>query len=467
MFDFTGSYIDQYQLTMAQVYFLRGQRTHSAVFDYFFRKLPFNSGYAIFAGLADLLEVLENFHFDPIDIHFLQHKGLHPQFIHYLKNFRFNGNIYAFNEGDLIFPTCPIVSVEANIIEAQLIETLLLNILNFQTLIATKASRLRQITGDYTLVDYGLRRAQGPGGYYASRAAFIGGFDATSNVRAGRDYDIPISGTMAHSFIQSYDNEAQAFRDFSEIWPENCTLLVDTYNTIESGVPNAIKIGKEMELRGYHLQAIRLDSGNLADLAKKSRQMLDDAGLHYVKIIASDQLNEGKILSLKRENAPIDVFGVGTDLIVGLPDAALDGVYKLAFTCGKPCLKLSETVHKITLPYKKQAHRVLADEHHFLGADVITLAGETKLNEMYHPFENKEAIPIKNYKKESLLHQVMEHGHRLYSANNLKQLSQYSKMRLTKLPEEFKRTDNPEPYQIGLSNQLKTKRDQLIKQYRR
>ncbi|MCW8444409.1 nicotinate phosphoribosyltransferase [Fluoribacter gormanii] len=461
MFDFTGSYTDLYQLTMAQVYFLKGHKNNTAIFDYFFRKLPFDSGYAIFAGLADLLEILENYHFSEQDIDFLRNKGMHPKFLEYLKSFRFNGTVYASSEGDLVFPTCPVVTIEANMIEAQLIETILLNLLNFQTLIATKASRIRHVAGDCTLVDFGLRRAQGPGGYYASRAAIVGGFDATSNVCAGRDYDIPISGTMAHSFIQSYDNELTAFRDFAEIWPDNCTLLVDTYSTLESGVPNAIRIGKEMEQRGHRLQAIRLDSGDLGELAKKSRQMLDDAGLHYVKIVASNQLDEIRIQMLRDQKAPIDIFGVGTNLVIGAPDAALDGVYKLAFAEGKPRLKLSESTSKITLPYKKQVFRLL-QQNTFLGADVIGLMDEKNLDGVYSPFASEKLLSITPDQQEPLLQKVMENGKQLIPSKTLNEIAEFSRMRLSQLPDEYKRLDKPNIYQVGLSNQLKTKRNALI-----
>lgn len=466
MFDFTGSYTDQYQLTMAQVYFLKGRENSTAIFDYFFRKLPFGSGYAIFAGLTDLLNILENYHFNEQDIHFLKSTGMHPKFLDYLKNFRFRGTVYASYEGDLVFPTCPVVSIEANIIEAQLIETILLNLLNFQTLIATKASRIRQVAGQCKLIDFGLRRAQGPGGYYASRAAIIGGFDSTSNVCVGRDYNIPISGTMAHSYIQSYDTELSAFRDFAEIWPDNCSLLVDTYSTLESGVPNAIRIGKEMEQRGHRLQGIRLDSGDLGDLAKKSRQMLDEAGLHYVKIIASNQLDEKRIKELRDQNAPIDAFGVGTNLVIGAPDAALDGVYKLAFMDEKPRIKLSETIGKITLPYKKQVYRLLNDDT-FLGGDVVALRNETDFRSIHSPFERGKLFAFKHYKQEPLLHKVMEKGKCTFSLQTLQQIAQYSKKRLQKLPEEFKRFEKPSIYQVGLSNQLHEKRNQLIKEYQK
>lgn len=462
MINFTGTYTDQYQLAMAQVYYLEGKKEHIGIFDYFFRKLPFAGGYALFAGLEDLLAILENLRFDKQDIDFLHKQGMHPEFLNYLENFQFKGTIYASYEGEVIFPTCPVLSVEAAIIEAQIIETLLLNILNFQTLIATKASRIRQIAKKNMLTEFGLRRAQGAGGYHASRAAIIGGFDATSNVRAGRDYEIPISGTMAHSFIQSYDDELAAFRDFAKVWPDNCVLLVDTYNTLASGVPNAIKVAKEMEARGFRLNGIRLDSGDLAYLSKKSRQMLDDSGLDYVKIIASNQLDEYVIKSLLEQDAPIDVFGVGTNLIVGLPTAALDGVYKLAFIDNKPCIKLSENLTKITLPYKKQVYRILNNHGDFWGADVITLADEKDAQIMHHPFEDLKSLCIKESKKEPLLHKVMENGKRLFKPKTLKEITLYGQQRLEKLPEEYKRFDNPHTYKIGLSDKLRDERNRLI-----
>jgi len=467
MFNYTGTYTDLYQLKMAQVYFLKGKKDHGAVFDYFFRKLPFAGGYAVFAGLEDLLEVLQNIHFDDLDIAFLQTQGFHSSFLDYLKNFRFKGTVYAPEEGEIVFPAAPVVTIEAGIIEAQIIETILLNILNFQTLIATKASRIRQVAGHRKLVDFGLRRAQGPGGYYASRAAIIGGFDATSNVRAGRDYAIPIVGTMAHSFIQSYEDELSAFRDFAEINPDDCILLVDTYNTLKSGVPNAIKIGKEMKACGQQLKGIRLDSGDLGYLSKKARQMLNEAELNEVNITASNQLDEDVIKTLLEEGAPIDALGVGTNLVIGRPDAALDGVFKLAFAHHKPRIKLSETVTKTTLPYKKQVHRVLDQSGAFWGADVIALEEENTVGTMYHPFESLNSLSLKNYKEEPLLHKVMEQGIRLSVPKSLQEIAQYSKQRLDRLPAEYKCLSNPRIYKVGLSSKLKMQRDQLIEEHER
>lgn len=466
MFDYTASYTDQYQLTMSQVYFLKGQKDHKAVFDYYFRSLPFNTGYAVFAGLEDILTILESLRFDQLDLDFLKEKGFHPGFIQNLKTFRFKGTIYSSREGDMIFPVQPVLQVEGNIIEAQIIETLLLNILNFQTLIATKASRMRQAAGNSSLIDFGLRRAQGPGGYYASRAAFIGGFEATSNIRAGRDYDIPLSGTMAHSYIESYDDELTAFSHFAEVFPDNCILLVDTYDTLKSGLPNAIRVAKQMEKNGSRLDGIRLDSGDLAYLTKISRKMLDDAGLEYVKIAVSNQLDEYIIKSLVEQHAPIDVFGVGTNLVTGHPDAALDGVYKLAFSNGKPRIKVSENVSKTTLPHRKQVYRILDNEGQFIGADAVTLADEQDVEIMYHPIFNYKSLSVRKNNKEPLLQKVMENGVRFYQTRSLSEIAQYSRERLKKIPEEYKRFNYPHIYKIGLSDRLKKERDRLIEEYK-
>jgi len=467
MIDYTPTYTDQYQLTMAQVYFNKGMKDETAIFDYFFRKLPFDSGYAIFAGLEDLLDILNDFHFSEEDIQFLKKQDFDDEFIDYLESFEFSGNIYAAKEGDLVFPNRPIISVEAPLPEAQILETMVLNTLNYQTLIATKASRMRLAAGEKKLVDFGLRRAPGAGGYSASRAAVIGGFDATSNVRSGRDYNIPISGTMAHSFIQRYDDELTAFRDFAEVRADDCVLLVDTYDTLKSGVPNAITVGKEMKERGKKMKGIRLDSGDLAWLAKQSRKMLDDAGLDYVKIAASNQLDEHVIKSLLHHGAPIDLFGVGTSLVTGRPDAALDGVYKLAYANDGPRLKLSENVEKINLPGKKQVFR-LSTNGEFYGGDVVAFKDEDKsdIQTMHHPSDPMKSMEIENYAKEPLLNTVVEAGTRTVKKRDVHEIAEYSRRRLSNLPDEFKRFENPHIYKIGLSKSLKNERDQLVNKYK-
>lgn len=466
MNNFSATYTDQYQLAMAQVYFKKGHKDHNSIFDYYFRKLPFNGGYAIFSGLEDLLEVISKLRFYEDDIQFLKAQGFEDDFLKYLKEFKFTGKIYSALEGDIVFPTRPILQVEANIIEAQIIETILLNLLNFQTLIATKASRIRLVAGDAGLLDFGLRRAQATGGYFATRAAMIGGFDGTSNVVAAKQFDIPVSGTMAHSFIQSYDDELEAFRDFAKGRPEDCVLLVDTYNTLKSGVPNAIKVANEMESRGERLLAIRLDSGDLSYFAKESRKLLDEAGLDYVKIAASNQLDEYVIKSLLEQQAPIDIFGVGTNLVTGDPDGALDGVYKLAYSNGKPRIKISESIFKVTLPHKKQVFRMKDDHGKCIGADAIGLYHEDRVEEMFHPFEPYKSMNLEKFQQEPILQKVMENGEILIDKRSLREIAEYSLTRLSELSIEYKRFNNPHIYKIGISELLREEREKLIKSYK-
>lgn len=462
----TGTYTDLYQLTMGQVYFLKGNHHHEAAFDYFFRKIPFGGGYVVFAGLGELLPVLEDLHFSKDDLAYLKEIGLHPDFINHLKSFRFRGNIYSVREGEVIFPNEPVLRVEGSVLEAQVVETVLLNLLNFQSLVATKAARMRYVAGNRVLSDFGLRRAQGLGGYHAARAAMVGGFNSTSNVMAARDFDIPAAGTMAHSFIQGYDSELDAFRDFAEKRPAHCVLLVDTYDTLRSGVPNAIRVAIEMEQRSQKLQGIRLDSGDLAYLSKQSRQMLDEAGLQDVAITASNQLDEYVIKSLLEQEAPIDVFGVGTSLVTGPPDAALDGVYKLAFADGKPRIKLSENVSKVTLPHKKQIFRLVDQDDKFLGADLISLEGQRPADTLYHPSDPEKSMNIKGRKTTPLLHAVMERGKILHELPSLKEIASWSMSRLALLPMEYKRFENPHVYKVGISSELRDLRNELRNQHK-
>lgn len=459
--DITAAYTDLYQLTMAQVYF-KTRPEGRAVFDYYFRKSPFNGGYAIFAGLENVLEILENLKFSKSDISYLAQHDFEPSFLKYLENFSFKGNVFSSREGDVVFPNRPILQVEANIIEAQIIETVLLNMLNFQTLIATKASRIRHSAPNNVLLDMGLRRAHATGGYYATRAAIIGGFNSTSNVKAAEDFNIPCAGTMAHSLIQSYGDELEAFRDFACIRPKNCVLLVDTYSTLKSGLPNAITVAKEMENRGDKLYGVRLDSGDLAYLAKKTRIILDEANLNYVKIVASNQLDEFVISSLKEQGAPIDIFGVGTNLVTGKPDASLGGVYKLSEFNGEPRIKLSENIIKISLPYKKQVYRMLDDNGMFYGADAVGIATEGQLNTMQHPFDHTKNLLLDHFTHEPLLEKVMGDGKRMIPHRSAMEVAEYSKSRLALLPIEYKRFQNPHIYKIGLSPKLKAERDKLI-----
>lgn len=452
---------------MAQVYFLTGRQDQPAVFDYFFRKLPYAGGYTVFAGLQTALDILRDLIFTPEDIDYLKGIGMDQKFADSLRDFRFRGNVYSALEGEIVFPNEPILRVEASVLEAQIVETFLLNILNFQSLIATKAARIRYVAGNKTLSDFGLRRAQGLGGYHATRASIVGGFNSTSNVKAGLDFDIPVVGTMAHSFIQGYEDELSAFRDFATNRPEQCVLLVDTYDTLKSGVPNAITIAKELESRSRRLLGIRLDSGDLAYLARMSRKMLDDAGLNYVRITASNQLDEYVIKSLIDQHAPIDVFGVGTSLVTGPPDAALDGVYKLSMLNDSPRIKLSENLKKVTLPGRKQVYRVINEAGNFQGADAVTIEGEAPPLTMHHPHEIEKSMDLNGVEQEPLLHEVMRNGTIVNESLSLKDISSYRQRRLRMVPEEYKRFYNPHIYKVGISDRLRDERNRLRHQYKK
>lgn len=463
----SGTYTDLYQLTMSQVYYLTGRHRQRAVFDYFFRKLPYQGGFVVFAGLGSVLSMLEELRFTADDLDYLRSIGLHPGFVDSLRDFRFQGKVFAAREGEVIFPNEPVLRVEGDVIEAQIIETLLLNILNFQSLIATKAARIHTVAAGRVLCDFGLRRAQGLGGYHATRGAIVGGFTGTSNVKAAKDFGIACVGTMAHAFVQGYEDELTAFREFALHRPENCVLLVDTYDTLRSGIPHAIKVAKEMEQRGEKLQGIRLDSGDLAYLSTQARRMLDDAGLVHVRITASNQLDEFVIKSLIDQQAPIDVFGVGTSLVTGPPDAALDGVYKLSVLDGKPSIKLSENVKKTTLPGAKQVFRYVGDGDMFLGADAVAFDGESAPSVMHHPYEPDKSLELGIYTHEPLLSEVMREGRVLGNQPSLAEISRYSQERLRHLPKEYKRFDNPHIYKVGISDQLLEERNRLRKQHRR
>ena len=462
--DYIGLFADHYEFTMAQGYFLDGRKECPSCFDYYFRKNPFKGGYTVFAGLYDLLEMITQFKFSNDSIDHLKKSGFNDEFLDYLKEFSFKGNIIAPMEGEIVFCNEPVVRVEGNIIETQLIESLLLNMLNFQSLIATKASRLRQSAGNRDLVDFGLRRAQGLSAIHASKAAIIGGVNTTSNVLSSFAFGISSTGTQAHSWIQSYPNEITAFRKFSKAFPHKCALLVDTNNTLKSGVPNAIIVAKEMEERGEKLYAIRLDSGDLAYLSKKARNLLDAANLSYVKIIASNQLNEHLIKSLIEQGAPIDAFGVGTNLITGQKDAALDGVYKLSMIDNKPTLKLTENFDKISLPGIKKIYRFYNGDGKFY-ADGISLEEEIKLQEICHPVHPNKCSTVSELENEELLVKVMDNGQINIEKKSVKDISDYVKQRLTLLPDEHKRFENPHLYKIGVSKKLFELRTKLIKQF--
>lgn len=460
----SGLYTDFYELTMAQGYVLTGKAEAPACFDYFFREIPFKGGFVVFAGLADLLEALENFSYDTEDIAYLKSLGFQEPFLNYLKTFRFKGRIYSVQEGEVVFPLEPILRVEGTFFETQIIETLLLNFLNFESLIATKAARMVWAAEGRTVVDFGLRRAQGLAGIQASRAALIGGVTATSNVYSSFLYSLSPSGTQAHSWIQSFPDELSAFRKFVEIYPERSTLLVDTYDTLHSGVPNAMIVAKEMEARGQRLSGVRLDSGDLAYLSKRTRAMLDREGLHYVKIVVSNQLDEHLIKSLLDQGASINVFGVGTSLLTGQDSPALDGVYKLGAYEGQPTLKVSENPGKASLPGVKKIVRY-TDPDGFFYADGVLLEDEKSVETIFHPTYPEQKSRVTHCFPEGILFKVMEGG-KLLTPLTVKDAAAYAQKRMAKLSPERKRFDNPHTYKVGISPKLMELRDKLHHRYK-
>lgn len=464
-FQISGLYTDLYQLAMGEAYFADGIHRSPAAFDYFFRKIPYGGGYVIFTGLAEILEILESLRFSEEDLEYMGNRGFGSDYIEELRNFRFRGNVYAPREGEVVFPTEPLIRIEGSMLEVQLIETVLLNVMNFQSLIATKAARIRSVAEDSILSDFGMRRAHGIGAIMASRAAVIGGFDSTSNVSAARRYGLKCEGTMAHSFIQSYGDEYTAFRKFAASHPEGSVFLVDTYNTLQSGIPNAIKVAKEMEGNGHKLRAIRLDSGDLSFFARRARKMLDDAGLHYVKIAASNQLDEYVVRSLRQQKAPIDIYGIGTNLVTGHPDGALDGVYKLVMADNKPRIKVSESIKKVTLPGKKQVYRLFNNDGTFFGVDAVAQVDEPIPSELTHPFEPHKTINIAGIQAEPLLNCAMQNGKIMRRIEAIEEIKSYAAERLSLLTPEYKRFENPHVYKIGISEMTLKLRNDLLYKY--
>lgn len=458
-------YTDLYQLTMSQAYFLNGRHEAPASFDYFFRKLPFSGGYVIFTGLDELLGMIATLRFRDSDLAYLKKLGFRDDFLAYLETFSFKGDIFGMQEGEIVFPAEPLLRVDGTLLEGQLIETLLLNILNYQSLIATKASRIRLVSGHRTLSDFGLRRAQSFGAISGSRAACIGGFDTTSNVFAASIYGLTPSGTMAHSFIECFDDELEAFRKYADAFPDSCILLIDTYDTLKSGLPNAITVAKELEAKGHKMKAIRLDSGDLAYLSKKVRQILNKHGLHYVKIVVSNQLDEDLIKSLLDQHAPIDIFGVGTSMIIGRPEGALDGVYKLVESDHLPRLKISDNVQKTTLPGKKKVFRFTDKEGNYY-ADCVGLDDEDIPQKMIHPFEKEKSLDLAGIDSHELFICHMANGNPLKSPTPVKELRERVTEHLALLPPEHKRFTYPHIYKVGITEKLSDLRNSLLSKHR-
>ncbi len=467
--DSTGLYTDFYELTMAYGYFRKGRAGETAVFDYFFRTNPFQNGFTVYAGLRDLLDMLDQFTYRAADLEYLRGLGFADDFLDYLRDFRFRGTLYSMEEGEVVFPGEPLVRVEGSLIETQLVESVLLNVLNFESLVATKAFRVRQAAGARLVSEFGLRRAQGLGAMMASRASVIGGADSTSNTMAAKLYGIRAAGTQAHSWIQSFSSELEAFMAYADVHGSKTILLVDTYDTLRSGIPNAILTAKAMEERGEQLLGVRLDSGDLAFLSKKARKMLDEAGLSYVKIVASNQLNEHVIMSLLNEqHAPIDSFGVGTELVSAKPDAALDGVYKLAAVGNAPRMKISENVEKVTLPGAKCVVRFFDDDGLFY-RDGIFLEEENLSGEMllHNPKFPEKQTDVSGLRFEHLLKPVYAEGKRLVEEKSPAEINDYLQERMALLPAEHRRFVRPHIYKVGISTKLLQLRTDLVRHVQR
>ena len=474
---------DFYELTMMQGYFQQKDANETVIFDAFYRNNPDGNGYAVCAGLQQVIEYLNNLHFTQADVDYLRSTGMFQEdFLDYLLHFRFSGDVYAIPEGTVVFPREPLVKVVAPIMEAQLIETALLNIINHQSLIATKAARVVYAAAGDGVMEFGLRRAQGPdAGIYGARAAMIAGCVATSNVLAGQMFDVPVSGTHAHSWIMSFPDELTAFRTYARLYPSACILLVDTYDTLKSGVPNAIKVFTEMRQAGIPLTfyGIRLDSGDLAYLSKKAKKMLDEAGFSDAVISASNDLDEYLIDSLKMQGAAINSWGVGTNLITSKDCPSFGGVYKLAAVKDKatgnfiPKIKLSENAEKITNPGNKTIYRIYDKETGKITADLICLVGETfdtnKSLLLFDPIETwkKTLLAPGTYTMRELLVPIFKDGECIYESPKVMDIQAYCKKELDTLWDESRRLINPHEVYVDLSNELWHTKQQLLDSYHR
>ena len=462
---------DLYQLTMMQSYFDNGMKDR-AVFDMFFRAKK-NIEYAVFAGLEQVVEYIRNIHFDEEDIAYLRStKNFSEPFLDSLRNFRFTGNLYSVREGTFVFPDEPIVTVEAPLPEAQFVETALLNMINHQTLIATKASRV-MTAAEHGVMEFGLRRAQGPdAGIYGARAAIIGGLESTSNVLAGQMFEVPVSGTHAHSYVMSFPDELSAFRAYAKSYPDNCLLLLDTYDTLKSGLPNALKVFDELAASGHRPRGVRMDSGDLAYLSKKIRKVLDDRGYPDAKICASGDLDEYSIRSLLSQGAKIDIWGVGTKLITSEDVPSLGGVYKLSAVkrgeTYEPRIKISENIVKITNPGFKKLVRIY-DRENMAQADLIMLReeeiDESKPLTIFHPVETWKKTTFTDYRVENLHEQVIRDGELVRPLPSFSETVAHAKAEKASFYEEYKRLDNQQIYKVDLSQGLYEVKRGLIDKY--
>ncbi|MCM3748396.1 nicotinate phosphoribosyltransferase [Paenibacillus pasadenensis] len=464
---------DKYQINMMYAHWKMGTHNRKAVFEMYFRKLPFGSGYAVFAGLQRIVDYITELRFTDTELAYLQQQEerYEPAFIEELRRFRFSGSIDSVPEGTLVFPNEPLVRVEGRIMEAQLVETAILNMANYQTLIATKASRIRQAAGDDTLLEFGTRRAQEmDAAVWGARAAYVAGFHATSNMRAGLLFGIPAKGTHAHAWVQAHQSELEAFERYAEALPDGVTLLVDTYDTLGSGVPHAIEVARQLRAKGKELQGIRLDSGDLAILSKEARRMLDEAGFPGVRIVASNDLDEHIIMELKAQGAAIDTWGVGTQLITAADQPSLGGVYKLAAIDRgdgyEPVIKLSGNLDKVTNPGAKTISRLIDTKTGYALGDYMALREEAALEgeplqriDPAHPYV-RTAVSV--YRAEPLLQPVFRSGELVAKLPELEDIRCYHLAQLCLFRPQHLRKLHPEPYPVWFSQQLWQLKTEMI-----
>lgn len=476
-FSSNALFTDFYELTMAQGYWKEGMN-QTVVFDMFFRKNPFNGGFSVLAGNETLLDAITQFSFSEDDINYLaEQKIFEKGFLDYLKEFKFSGDIYMMDEGTVIFPQEPLLRIHANLIEAQIVEGLILNIINFQSLIATKTARVWIASKKAPIMEFGLRRAQGPdGAMSATRAAYIGGSSGTSNTLAGKLYGIPVMGTMAHSWIMSFPSELEAFRAYAKIYPQNSVFLIDTYDTLKSGIKNAIIVGKELVEQGYNF-GVRLDSGDISYLTREVRKELDNAGLPQAKISVSNELTEEIITTLVANNAPINSWGVGTHMVTGGTEASFTGVYKLAARHDKatnkmkPAMKFSDNPAKTTNPGIKNVYR-LYDSNGMACADILALEDEILKTDteyrFYHPMVDYRQFSFTAAKIEPLLKKRIENGNRLQprlpEAEQLKISRKTMQEQLATFDESYKRILNPHIYKVSITEELKNLKMKFIEE---
>ena len=468
--------MDFYELTMSNGYFKKEMKDEIAVFDMFYRNNPDDAAYSIFCGLDDLIDYINNLHFDESDITYLRSLNLFDEaFLKYLADFKFKGTIYSFKEGSVVYPYEPLITVVAPLIDAQLVETALLLIINHETLIATKANRIYLSCNGRAFSDFGARRAHnGDAAIYGARASYIGGASSTATTLAAKKFDIKVSGTMAHSWVMSFDSEYEAFKAYAEIYPNNAVLLIDTYDVLNQGVRNAIKVANEFLIpRGYRLKGVRIDSGDLAYLSKECRKILDEAGLNDCQIVVSNSLDEFKIKSLIEQGAKIDLFGVGENLITSKSNPVFGGVYKLAaIKKGDeliPKIKLSESVEKITNPGLKDVYRVYSKEGKIM-ADLIAIKDE-ELDEKNIPFVYP-AKPWKDMKFEdvklvNMRHKIFDEGKLVYKRENIEDIKRYVRHQVDdELWEEERRFVMPHIHYLDYTTKFYELKMKLIKEHR-